>query len=219
MRNIVLVAASGLALETAEAAGAAGDRVVGCVDDDSALHGRRLRGWLPVLGGLDRLAELDADHVVCAGKGATRAALVRRLAQLGRVDDRAATVADPRVLLPRSSTIGAGSILLAGTVLTAQVQIGRHVVCMPQVTLTHDDVIEDFATVCAGVTLGGGVRVGARAYLGMNASVRENACVGSDSVVGMGSVVLRDVPDGQVWAGVPARKLNVASESRQMRRK
>ncbi len=213
MADIVLVAGSGLALEVAEAARSVGDRVIGCVDDDPAGAEERLRGRLPVLGGLAVLADLDADHVVCTGRGAVRERIVGRLAELGRSDEQAATVVDARAVVPPSCTVGAGSVLLAGTVVTAQVQIGRHVVCMPHVTLTHDDVVEDFATLCAGVVLGGGVRVGRRSYLGMNAAVREKCCVGADSVLGMGSVLLHDLPVGEVWAGVPARRLGVGGDS------
>jgi acetyltransferase-like isoleucine patch superfamily enzyme len=35
--------------------------------------------------------------------------------------------------------------------------------------------------------------------------IRENRNIGSWSLVGMGAVVTRDVPGGEVWAGVPAR--------------
>ena len=78
---------------------------------------------------------------------------------------------------------------------------------MPNCTITHDDVIGDFATLAAGVALGGSVRIGAGAYLGMNASVRQGLAIGADSTVGMGSVVLADVPERQTWAGVPAQQL------------
>jgi serine acetyltransferase len=37
--------------------------------------------------------------------------------------------------------------------------------------------------------------------------VKENVVIGAGAVIGMGSVVLSDVPDGQTWVGVPARKL------------
>jgi acetyltransferase-like isoleucine patch superfamily enzyme len=37
--------------------------------------------------------------------------------------------------------------------------------------------------------------------------VREHLTVGAWALVGMGAVVTRDVPGGEVWAGVPARSL------------
>jgi acetyltransferase-like isoleucine patch superfamily enzyme len=78
------------------------------------------------------------------------------------------------------------------------------------VTLTHEDDVDDFVTLAAGVSLGGGVHVGRCAYLGMNSSVRQQVLVGDNAVVGMGAAVLDDVPRGEVWAGVPARQLSVS---------
>lgn len=205
---LLFVAASGLAREAASAAREAGDEVLGCLDDDLGLVGTEVAPGLRVLGSIaDVVAHPGARLVVCAGRGATRAAIVGRLAELGIGNERYATVVDPRVRIGAGSSVGAGSILLAGTVLTADVTVGEHVVCMPQVVLTHDCRLESFATVCAGVVLGGGVVIGSRAYLGMAASVRENCCVGTGSVVGMGAVVLRDVPPDETWAGIPARRL------------
>jgi acetyltransferase-like isoleucine patch superfamily enzyme len=84
---------------------------------------------------------------------------------------------------------------------------------MPRVVLTHDDVVEDYATIAAGVSLAGGVHVERGAYLGAGATVREYVRVGAGSVVGMGSVVLDDIPSGQVWAGNPARHLRTLAFS------
>lgn len=203
---VVLVAASGLAREVAEAVRRAGREVRGVVDDDPSLRGATLPGGLRVLGGLDVLeAHPDAEIVLCPGRGAARASLARRLGDRGGV--RFATVVDPSCVVPPSCVVGEGSVLLAQTVLTASVRLGRHVVCMPHVTLTHDDVLEDHVTLAAGVRLGGGVSVGDGAYLGMAASVRENLRVGPGAVLGMGSVLLEDLPSGATWAGVPARPL------------
>ena len=85
-------------------------------------------------------------------------------------------------------------MLLAQVVTTAPITIGRHVVVMPQVVFTHDDVIGDFTTFGAGVRLAGGVVVETGAYVGSGALVRENVTIGAGALVGMGAVVTRDVP-------------------------
>jgi sugar O-acyltransferase (sialic acid O-acetyltransferase NeuD family) len=199
MRSLLLVAASGLAREAMEAV--RDYEVIGLVDDDSSRWGE-LMGGVKVLGGLNIIDDHpDADVLLCAGRGSVRDALARRL----KLDDaRYPTVVHPSVDVPVSCRIGAGCIVLAGCVLTADVLVGRHAVLMPHVTLTHDDVVEDCTTLCAGAMLGGGVHVGARAYLGMASSVREGCRIGADATVGMGAAVLRDVPEGQTWIGVPA---------------
>ncbi|SEQ12867.1 NeuD/PglB/VioB family sugar acetyltransferase [Microlunatus flavus] len=204
---LVLVAASGLAREVlaALAHDGCGFEVRGLLDDAPNLQGTTVGGF-PVLGTLDvAAAHLDARFLVCAGKGSSRASIVERLTRLGVAQDGYATFVHPRASVPGTCRIGCGSVILAGTVLTTDVNVGRHVVAMPNVTLTHDDSVADFATLCAGVSLGGSVRVGRAAYLGMNSSVREHTTVGFDAVLGMGAALVADLPDGQTWVGVPAR--------------
>ncbi|HTZ45182.1 MAG TPA: NeuD/PglB/VioB family sugar acetyltransferase [Jatrophihabitans sp.] len=204
---LLLVSASGLAREAAVAAAAAGFEVRGFLDDDTSQWGTSREG-VPVLGGLDLVAEHpDAGVVICTGQGRVRAAIAGRLAADGLDAGRYATVIHPSVAVPESCTVGAGSILLANTVLTTAVTIGRHCVVMPQVTLTHDNVLADFVTIAAGVSLGGWTRVGERGYLGMNASVRERVSLAADVTIGMGAVVLTDAPPGSTLVGNPARPL------------
>jgi sugar O-acyltransferase (sialic acid O-acetyltransferase NeuD family) len=208
-RPLVFVAASGLARETAEAARADGRRVLGCLDDDRTTWGEDLGPAGQVLGGLEKAYDnSEAEFVLCAGSGQVRREMLSRLRGLGG-EVHLGTVIHPSVEVPSSCAVGEGSILLAGTVLTASVRIGRHVVCMSQAVLTHDDVVGDFATLCASVTLGGGVTVGEAAYVGMSASIHPNRTLGVGSVLGMGSVLLHDLPDGETWAGNPARVLGV----------
>lgn len=205
---IVLVAASGLAREAAVAAAAAGRHVRGVLDDRADLQDREIASGLPVLGTIaDASRHLDAQFVVCTGKGRVRRTIIERLTDLGVGHDGYATITHPSVQIPPGCDVASGAVLLAGVVLTADVRIGAHVVCMPNVVLTHDCVLADYSTLCAGVVLGGGVYVDRDAYVGMAASVRENVRIGEASVVGMGSVVLQDVPASQVWAGVPAGPL------------
>ena len=215
MRSLLLVAASGLAREALDAIHAAGGYdVVGIVDDDPSRWGE-LVGGAKVIGGLDVVHHYsDAAVLLCAGRGAARASLAERL---GLDDSRYATVVHPDVYVPATCEVGIGSIVLAGCVLTTDVTVGRHVVLMPHVTLTHDDEIADFATLCGGVTLGGSVHIGEHCYLGMNASVREDVRIGANTLIGMGSVVLSDISPNEVWFGVPARRAPKRTSREQLR--
>jgi len=214
MADIILLAASGLAREVlASVRGAGVDTVRGFLDDDLALTGAMIDG-APVLGGIDdAVGHPDAGLVVCAGKGAVREKIVQRLGGLGVTADRYATVIDRTAFVSVGSKLGPGCILLAQVVLTAAVRLGSHVVAMPNVTLTHDDDVADFATFTAGVSLGGGVRIGRGAYLGMNSCVREHCNIGAGATVGMGAAVLTDVPDGETWVGAPAHPLRTSGFS------
>ncbi|GHS87591.1 hypothetical protein AGMMS50218_09760 [Actinomycetota bacterium] len=205
---LLLVAASGLAREVLALVRAHGTHeVIGILDDSAELHGTAVDG-AAVLGGLDAVtAYPDAQLLVCAGRGSARESIVTRLAGLGVGAGRYATVVHPGVEVHVGSSVGPGSVLLAGVVLTTAVTVGAHVVVMPNVTLTHDDVVQDYATLCAGVALGGSVVVGRGAYLGMNAGVRERVRVGDGATLGMGAALLTDLPAGETWAGVPAAPL------------
>lgn len=205
MEEIVLIGASGLAREViASLRLSRSQRVVGVLDDDSESLDTTC-GGVPVVGNSLELSRfVQARVLVCVGSGGSRERIVARL---NLPLERYATVIDPSVSNPADCPIGAGSILLANVTITADATIGSHVVIMPTVTVTHDDRIADFATLAAGVALGGNVSVGRAAYLGMNSSVHPGVEVGSYSTLGMGAVLLRALPDGETWVGVPARQL------------
>lgn len=204
--GVLLVGASGLAREVL-AAGMPG--VVGVLDDNVALQGTELSG-VSIVGGVAAAADRAERLLICIGPGAGRRRVARQLARLGVRDGRYTSFVAPSARLGLTSTIGAGSIVLDGVVVTADAALGRHVVVMPNCTITHDDVLADFATLAAGAALAGGVHLGEAAYIGMNVSVRQGLRVGSDATIGMGAVVLEDVPAGQTWAGVPARRIGAS---------
>lgn len=205
-RPLLLIGGGGLAREVLAAARLLPEawEPIGALDDDPARHGADLDG-LPVLGGTDLLARhLDAAVVVCVANAKRPQGRLRLAERLGLPEDRWATVVHPAASVPPGTSLGAGTVLLAGVVVTTPLRIGRHVVAMPHVLITHDDEVEDGVTFAGRASLGGGVRVGECAYLGQGSMVREHVTIGAGAVVGMGAVVLRDVPAGETWVGVPA---------------
>jgi sugar O-acyltransferase (sialic acid O-acetyltransferase NeuD family) len=216
--GLLVIGAGGFSREVAQAVLAAGPafggyELLGHLDDDPALHGRCIDG-VPVLGPVDRIHDYpNALVVVATGRPTDYRSRYRLVNRLGLPKDRFATVVHPGASLATTVSVGPGSMILAGVVATAAVVVGEHVAVMPGAVLTHDDRIDDYATVAAGVLLAGGVTVARGAYLGAGVRVRENLRVGEWSLVGMGSVVTRSVPDGEVWYGVPARPRGVVDST------
>jgi sugar O-acyltransferase (sialic acid O-acetyltransferase NeuD family) len=221
---LVLVGSGGFGRETAELVravnaaheartGAPRWELLGFLDDDPARRGTTVSGT-PVAGTIDDLGELPEPRIViCTGHPGNFASKQRIAARLGLPPERYATLVHPAAVVPGSCRLGAGTVVPAGVVLTADVEVGMHVGLMPQVVLTHDDRLEDFVIVGAGACLAGGVRVGEGAYLGSGCLVRENLTIGPGALIGMGAVVTRDVPGGEVWAGVPAQLVRPVASS------
>ncbi len=205
MVDVILVGTSSLARETLNLVRAIGThQPIGFLDDSPERWGTLVAG-LPVLGGLDAVVgHPHAALLICVTSGTTRAALAARLREQGVDDDRYAYAVHPSVEVARNCRVMPGSLVFAGVVMTSDVTIARHVVVMPNVSFSHGNRVQSFATIGAGVCIGAGARVGDEATLGMNASVRDRARIGRRATLVMGSVLLRDLPPGETWMGLPA---------------
>ncbi len=51
------------------------------------------------------------------------------------------------------------------------------------------------------------VKIGRGAWLGAHVIVLPGVTIGEDAIVGGGAVVTRDIPNREIWAGVPAKKI------------
>jgi sugar O-acyltransferase (sialic acid O-acetyltransferase NeuD family) len=213
--DLILVGSGGFGRETAEAVRAAvavgtAWRLLGFIDDDPTRVGAVIDGT-PIIGGREELKRLpDARIVVCTGRPDNYVSRPRIVRELDFPSERYASIVHPAAAVSSSSSVGPGSVLLANTVLTAAVRVGAHVAVMPHVTLTHDDVIDDFATLASRSALGGGTRISRGAYIGAGALIGQGLVVGELALVGMGAVVTRNVPAREVWVGVPARRMRAA---------
>jgi sugar O-acyltransferase (sialic acid O-acetyltransferase NeuD family) len=111
----------------------------------------------------------------------------------------------PKAILGRNIKISDGTIICAGNILTTDIQIGKYVLLNLACTVGHDCVIEDDVVISPGCNISGGVRIGQGAYIGTGAKILEGLKIGQHAIVGAGAVVTKDIPDGVVAVGVPAK--------------
>lgn len=202
--NVVVLGAGGHALVVAEAVLAPGGAlsVVGFLDDDPRLYQSRVLD-LPVLGPISSLRSIDHDAVVIGiGDNVTRTRLFLQLSEAG---EHVISVTHPEARVSLSAVIGNGTLITAGTVITSQAYIGENVIVNTGATVDHNCVVESHAHVAPGVHLAGGCTVGIGSLIGIGSVVIPSRRIGAWSIVGAGSVVVRDVPDGVVAYGNPAR--------------
>lgn len=67
--------------------------------------------------------------------------------------------------------------------------------------LAHDDTTRLYT----GYGRIGRVVIGNRVFVGANSTILMNTNIGNDVIIGAGSLVTKDIPDGCVVAGVPAK--------------
>lgn len=180
--------------------------IVGFVDDNETLHGT-MQDEYPVLGGCDYLATIKENIWVIIAVGAARVKkiIVEKLSQYENI--HYATLIDPSVILSDRIEIKEGSIICAGTILTVDITIGRHVILNLDCTVGHDVVIEDYVTAYPSVNISGNVIVGEEAELGTGMQIIQGKKIGKQSIVGAGSVVIKDIPEQCTAVGSPAKPI------------
>lgn len=144
----------------------------------------------------------QVEYLVGIGSTKVRELVVSRFAAAGL---QAATAVHPSALFGSECTVGAGSIICAGVQATTNITIGRHVQVNINATLGHDSDIEDFVSINPLAAISGDVRLARGSYIGAGAVVLQGLTVGAHSTVGASACVVKDVPDGEVVKGVPAR--------------
>lgn len=141
--------------------------------------------------------------VVAIGDPIARREIVKSLP----VDTVYATIIHPNVVMSKWVEIGEGSIITAGTILTCNIKIGRHVHLNLHTTVGHDCIIGDFVTTAPATNISGKCTIGECSYLGTNASLRQGITISDNVTIGMGAVVVKDVTVEGTYVGNPLRKL------------
>ena len=103
--------------------------------------------------------------------------------------------------------VGEGTIICAGTILTTNIKIGRHVIINLDCTLGHDDVIADYVTIYPSVNVSGCVNIGESTEIGTGSRIIQGKDICNNVIIGAGATVIRDIMESGIYVGSPAKQI------------
>lgn len=120
-------------------------------------------------------------------------------------------VSFPKLIHPNSIigdenvSIGEGSIICAGAIITIDVKIGYHVILNIGCTVGHDTTIGSFSSFMPSVNISGEVNIEEEVYCGTGAKIINQLSIGQGTIVGAGSLVSKSLPAFCTAVGFPAK--------------
>lgn len=185
-----------------------GVEVIGFLDDNDTIQDK-LFGGLPVLGKTTMLPELKnrygVEAVYCPlGNNRIRVKLLNLARDLGY--DTPNYIHPDAHISPNVELGQKGVYILGNTYIMPMVTISNDVMISVGANIIHHTTLQEGVFVSNGVNLGASLIAEKCAYIGMGSTIMTGVQrLGKDCLIGAGAVVIKDVPDGAVVAGVPAK--------------
>jgi sugar O-acyltransferase (sialic acid O-acetyltransferase NeuD family) len=208
-RNFIIWGASGHAMVLRELLTRSGDHVVALFDNDPAARSpwADLTVHIGATGFATWCARgqpgpLYGAVAVGGARGRARCELTELLAAAGV---EMPVLVHPGATIAGDAAFGKACQILAGAVVGACVQMGDSVILNTAASADHECRLGSGVHLAPRATLCGCVAVGDNTLIGPGAVVLPRVRIGANTVVGAGSIVTRDVPDGVVAWGCPAR--------------
>lgn len=207
MKNIVIVGAGGVGRETSLIIQQINElkitwNLIGFIDDDVNSWGNVINGY-PVIGGMDSLEKLSLDTyvVVAIANYKVKKKIVNKINNKFKF----ATIIDPKVYIHDYMTIGEGTIIYEGAIITANIQVGNHVIISPKCGIGHDSIIKDYVSLLWNVNVSGNDVIEEGVMMGSGSTIIQGKKIGKGSIIGAGAVVIDDIDSFTTAVGVPAK--------------
>lgn len=172
--------------------------------DEQLDMGTMINGY-PVIGNNDFLLHYPhpLNVAIAIGSGKVR----ERLYHLFQANPNLSfpNLIDPSVICSDHVSFGIGTIISAGSILMVNIQLGDFVTVNIDCSISHDCVIESFATLSPNTHVCGNVHLSPQCYLGASSTIIQGKCIGTNTTIGAGATVVTDIPDNCTAVGIPAR--------------
>ena len=157
---------------------------------------------LPIYAGLD---QVEAKQLVIAIGDNFKRQQVAEQVKLRAPNLEFPSLIHPKASVAQTASIGSGTVVMAGAVVGPKTTVGDFCILNHRASLDHDCLMADYASLAPGAVTGGGVHIGNRTAISLAASVKHGVVVGNDTVIGANAYLNKDLGDGWVAYGSPAK--------------
>jgi sugar O-acyltransferase, sialic acid O-acetyltransferase NeuD family len=144
----------------------------------------------------------DVEVVIAVGEPSLRSFMYHKVKEEGI---RLATLIHPGVYIDETTTVGEGTVIAEGVTITANIEIGANTYVQPHAVIGHDIKIGQHTVIGSNCQIGGGDKIGDRVFMGFLSGVTDHISIGSDVIISAGAIVFRELPEGVIAVGNPAR--------------
>ena len=207
MKNIIIIGAGGVGREVSLIIEKINKlkatlNLIGFIDDNINSWNKIINGY-QIIGGLDLLETLPLDtYVVIAIANYN---LKKKIVNKINNKFKFATIIDPKVYIHDYMTIGEGTIIYEGAIITANIQVGNHVIISPKCGIGHDSIIKDYVSLLWNVNISGNDVIEEGVMMGSGSTIIQGKKIGKGSIIGAGAVVIDDIDSFTTAVGVPAK--------------
>ena len=179
-------------------------RLIGFLDDNENIVGQQKFGY-KILGTTAQSAKYsDCAFLLGIAFPIVKEQIITRLAHLN-LDY--INYISPYAYISSGVNIGKGVIVYPQTFINHHCQIVNFATINSCCTVGHDCKLSDFVTLAPNTSLAGYTQCLEASDIGIGATTKQNIIIGQKAIVGGQAMVINDVPDYAVVAGVPAKIL------------
>lgn len=174
--------------------------------DDGLPKGEIINGF-PILGSISDLNQVKDDLCVAIALGMP---IIKKKVVEQIINPKIIfkTLIHPSVIVGNDEvSIGKGSIICAGNIITCNIKINNFVIINLACTIGHDTVIEDYVSIMPGVNVSGEVNLCECVYIGTGAKIINQVEIGKNAIIGSGAVVSKSIPENCTAVGIPAKPI------------
>jgi sugar O-acyltransferase (sialic acid O-acetyltransferase NeuD family) len=117
------------------------------------------------------------------------------------------TLTHPTVIFGEQVSVGVGTVICAGTIITCNIDIKDYVTINLACTIGHDTILQDFVSLMPAVNVSGEVMLEKAVYVGTGAKIINQVTIGKNTTIGAGAVVSKSIPENCTAVGIPAKPI------------